>query len=324
MDKSASKKTFWKIALLLLKVTILLLLSLSIFRQYLVGEWESLWAETVLNSQKSSILYPAISLLLLVPNVALEALKWQKLLKGIQDIGFFDAFKAVLAGITIGMFTPNRVGETAGRLALLSPGNRLVGLGLGFTSSLSQLLASFSIGFLGSLSFVYFTQSHNWLKLLIPIGLFIVALLSLSYFKLDYMRRFLVKFPILNKEKFRTSINLVANLQIEKLSAVLFLSATRHLLFSFQLFLLFRFFGGEESTLLIMSLILTAFFLQTVLPSIALIELGVRSSVMMMLCGMIGVNAIAGIMSTFGLWVINLLIPSVLGMFYWWTFKWDE
>ena len=48
-------------------------------------------------------------------NRFLEILKWQNLVCFIQKISIYTATKQVLAGLTAGLFTPNGIGEYAGK-----------------------------------------------------------------------------------------------------------------------------------------------------------------------------------------------------------------
>jgi uncharacterized membrane protein YbhN (UPF0104 family) len=48
-------------------------------------------------------------------NRFLEILKWQNLVEVIEKISLYTATKQVLAGLTAGLFTPNGIGEYAGK-----------------------------------------------------------------------------------------------------------------------------------------------------------------------------------------------------------------
>ena len=48
-------------------------------------------------------------------NRFLEILKWQNLVEVVERISLYTATKQVLAGVTAGLFTPNGIGEYAGK-----------------------------------------------------------------------------------------------------------------------------------------------------------------------------------------------------------------
>ncbi|MEO9004181.1 MAG: hypothetical protein ABI288_05570, partial [Ginsengibacter sp.] len=49
-------------------------------------------------------------------NWGFEARKWQVLLKPLQKMSFFRAYKSVLSGLALSLNTPNRMGEYGGRI----------------------------------------------------------------------------------------------------------------------------------------------------------------------------------------------------------------
>ncbi|MBL4649703.1 MAG: hypothetical protein JKY03_08230 [Aureispira sp.] len=64
--------------------------------------------------------------LILMPlNWLFETQKWLTLLRKIESISFYQALKVVLVGLSLSLFTPNRVGEYGGRVMMVSKGNRL-------------------------------------------------------------------------------------------------------------------------------------------------------------------------------------------------------
>ena len=54
--------------------------------------------------------------LLAVLNLSAEAMKFHRLL-GMKSVDFYAAFRSVVSGMSIGIFTPNRIGEVFGRVA---------------------------------------------------------------------------------------------------------------------------------------------------------------------------------------------------------------
>ncbi|MDX5321117.1 MAG: hypothetical protein LPK45_08425, partial [Bacteroidota bacterium] len=54
--------------------------------------------------------------LLLFVNWAFETLKWKVLISEFESPSFLHAYKAIFTGALISLFTPNRMGEFAGRV----------------------------------------------------------------------------------------------------------------------------------------------------------------------------------------------------------------
>ena len=85
--------------------------------------------------------------LLLVPvNWGLEARKWQVLIKPVETIRFFSAFKAVLSGLAFSMNTPNRIGEYGGRVLYIHEGHRWKAFSLTVIGSFSRLIITLLMG----------------------------------------------------------------------------------------------------------------------------------------------------------------------------------
>ena len=60
--------------------------------------------------------YFLYALVLVFFNWGFEAIKWKYMIKKIEYITFSVALKSVFAGVSTGIFTPNRVGEFAGKV----------------------------------------------------------------------------------------------------------------------------------------------------------------------------------------------------------------
>ena len=70
-----------------------------------------------------------------------------------------------------------------------------------------------------------------------------------------------------------------------------------------------------------MILITTMLFIVSIIPSIAITEIGVRGSVALFLFGLVSSNTIGILSSAFVMWVINLLLPAMLGTIFIFTLK---
>ena len=96
---------------------------------------------------------------------------------------------------------------------------------------------------------------------------------------------------------------------------VLGFSSTRYVVFSLQYWFLMNVFGLDLSFSIACTIIPIIFLVQTIVPSIAVAELGIRGNVALYLLTPFAENAIGIIAATFSLWLINLIIPAVIGFF---------
>lgn len=262
--------------------------------------------------------------LLLVPvNWGLEAFKWKLALTGIYPkYSFKEAFKGVLTGIATGIFTPNRVGDYAGRLLYLAPGKRWEAGVILWVDRLCQLVITLWIGIYGCAYVILYEPAR--LDLLLPVestyrwyilgGLGLISvLLPLA---LIFVRK--IKLPEFLPAKWNRYPRLLNRsfliLPPRRVLAMLGIGFFRYLSFSFQYFLLMWAFGFSGSILLAFLLIGLIFLLKSFLPYISITELGLRESVAIFVMGIWQVSVHTAISSTFLLYVINLILPALLGL----------
>jgi len=178
--------------------------------------------------------------LLLVPiNWGLEARKWQILLKPVETIGFFNSFKAILAGLAFSMNTPNRIGEYAGRVLYVHEGNRWKALSLTVTGSFSQLIVTLTIG-AGGLLFLLTNSAtatgivhyYIWIRVLFYGTLVVIIFLFLLYFRLGQIIKWAEKIPA--ARSFIQHLTVIEDLPVTILLRTMSLSFARYIIFAFK------------------------------------------------------------------------------------------
>ena len=111
-----SKKTLS----LILKITIVFLAFYFLYQQVVSKKafegFDLLFIKQNIFQNKGLII---LVLFMMFFNWLLEALKWQFLIKKIEKISLITALRAVFSGITVSVFTPNRVGEYGVRVFCL-------------------------------------------------------------------------------------------------------------------------------------------------------------------------------------------------------------
>jgi len=299
----------------LIKVALLLLLIWAIYHYLWVkNDFISVVKQFNASFDRGEIWFLiAVGLLMLV-NWNIEALKWRWLIEKTEKINQFNAFMAICAGITLSMFTPNRIGEFGGRILFLKRMNKTAGVSISLLGSLSQWIASVGIGIVGILLFlIRFTNLDISVVLSIAafavIALFIVFLL---FYKSTELPAFTASFKWI--EKVNKFIYALKELDKKDLIKAIALSGLRHGVFSFQYVLLFYFFGLDFNFYEGSILVLSIFLVQTLVPSIALVELGIRTSIAIFFMNYINANPISVISAALSLWVINLMVPSLVGL----------
>ncbi len=247
-----------------------------------------------------------------IMNWSIETLKWQFLLKRFAKISFPRAFAAILAGNAISLWTPNRVGEYVGRIIFLNPAVRVKSIFATLAGGISQLIITLIMGTLG---FVFYEKINNIPSLIqfaIGIsGLLFIGLLLFFYFHIRVVRGW---FPVRNwTQSIRRYLLVYRQYKRKELETVLFYSLSRYVVFSVQFYILLIFFGVHIPFIESMMLIFVMFLVQTISPTTGLTELVVRGGTTLFLFQGFTNNTTAVLFASYGIWIINLLIPALLG-----------
>jgi len=254
----------------------------------------------------------SVCILMVFMNWGIETLKWQFLLKRFAKISFPKAFAAILSGNAISLWTPNRVGEYMGRIIFLDSSVRVKSIFATLAGSISQLVVTMIMGTLG---FVYYEKLTN-LPGLIQIatgvcGLLFIALVLFFYFNIGVIRSWL---PGRNWAKgLRKNLLLYKQYKGKELETVLLYSLGRYLVFSIQFYILLVFFGVQVPFIEALMLIFVMYMVQTVSPTTGFSELIVRGSATVFLFHGVTNNMAAVLSASYGIWIINLLIPALSG-----------
>jgi len=268
-----------------------------------------------------------VIVLMMFLNWFLEALKWQFLIKKIEEISFSRSVRAVFSGITVSAFTPNRVGEYGGRVFCLEKADRIQAVFITIIGSMAQLITTIFFGSIGILLLPSlmpeFTQILSLMEYSYPILVFVFLLLNslliFIYLNTSVLSLLLSRIKFLNKyEKYNSVFSFYS---VEELVIVLLFSVARYAVFSTQFFILLHVFGVVINYTDALVLIMTMLFVISVIPTIAITEIGVRGSVALFLFGLISSNTVGILSATFVMWIINLLLPALIGTAFIFTLK---
>jgi hypothetical protein len=257
---------------------------------------------------------------LMIGHWVIEVYKWRLLMRHIQPVSFRNGIRAVLSGQALAFNTPNRVGESFGRAVFLEEGNRLRGIALSLVGSLSVLLMIFLIG-LPALLYLQWgildtTQKtigvsvywYNVFVFIVTVGL---GLLLLAYFRLAWVIRWLERIPFVARHRYL--VQELENFQERELTRILLLSAARNVVYLVQYMLLLQVFEVHVSPLDAVCMVSVMFVVMAIIPTITLAELGFRGKIGLKLFSLLSANSIGILATMAGIWVINLIIPAIVG-----------
>lgn len=234
-----------------------------------------------------------------------EILKWQNLVQFFQNIMLFDATKQVLAALTAGIFTPNGVGEYAGKALYFQKSDTKLIIFLNLICNGIQLILSVFFGIIG-LAFLGFY------KVVFAIIIFAIVFLLVSVF----LKNFTIK-------GYSIKILLQKINQIPKKTHQIniLLAIARYITFSHQYYFLFVAFGVQLPYLTLMATITAVYFLSSSLPTFQLFDFAVKGSVAVYFFGLLAVNEWIVVFISTLMWFLNIVIPVVIGSYFVIKFK---
>ncbi len=269
-----------------------------------------------------------IIVLLLPVNLLLESWKWQFLMLKLEKVSLMRAFKAVLAGISVSVFLPNRVGDYLGRVFFLKKADRLQATLATILGSMAQLLTTILFGLI-SISFflsrwiILDNSLNRWtfIGLLFSI-FFVAAILIFAFLNFSVFSVLLKKISGHAYNKIAHYADVFSWYGAHELFYVLAISMLRYLVFSMQFFLLLRLFQMHIGYLQTMMVIGIIYLLMSIIPTIALSEIGVRGSVSLYAFGLFFGTSLPNVLdgqivaASSALWLLNLALPALSGLFF--------
>lgn len=252
-------------------------------------------------------------LLLMIVNWSFESVKWIFLLRKEIAINYLTGCKGVLIGVALSFFTPNRVGEFIGRVVVLPEKNRVNGALAAIAASLSQLIVTLVSGFI-SLIFLLpelsnFSKTTSWAL----VGSSIMVGLPLIYFYLNIHLVSRISVPFIKKDFLKRYLDVYETYTRSDLLKAGALSTFRYIVFTIQYVLIFRITGIENSFIDLFLATSVIFLIMTVLPTIAFFEPALRGSVSVFVMQGLTDNVSAILLSSYAIWLVNLVIPSLSG-----------
>ncbi len=274
------------------------------------------------------VVYTAAALLLLmVINWGIESVKWRMLIRQSEEISMGKAYQAVLGGLAVSVFTPNRVGEFIGRVFILQKTDPVKAILLTLVGSFSQLLVTVVAG---TAAYVFFAPKYlslmlfdsTWLVSGISIAMALLSLFMIFiFFNIPVLHRISILLPEKYSERIKNSIDAIAGCSKQLLLKTVLLSALRYLVFSTQFFLAIRLMGLQFTAPECLLAIPVLYLMLMAIPTVALTEIGVRGSVSVFIFGLMagarGLDSsgmLAIISASTLIWFLNIAVPSLAGV----------
>lgn len=310
---------FKKYISIIIKIVVVFFSFYFIYKQLTQNnDFESLDFDNILNvlKEKSNQIY--IVLVMMFMNWLFEALKWRYMIKKIESVSILRSLRAIFTGITVSTFTPNRIGEYGGRVFCLEKGDRIKAVFITVLCSMAQLLTTIIYGSISL--YILFDE------ILIDISLFSISLLFvvnvlilISYFKISNIIKFLSRLNFL--KKLERYLEVFSIYSFKDLLITFIFSNIRYFIFSLQFIILLNVFGVDVQFVNALLSVMLIFFFITVTPTITIAEIGVRGSVAIFVLGLFSSNDMGILSATTTLWLINLILPAIIGSFFVFSLK---
>lgn len=226
------------------------------------------------------------------------------------------AFKSVLAGCSITMLTPNRIGEYGGRILFVKEQNRIKAISVTILGSISQLLVTMFFGTWGLIYVNYMpgmVDKLPWLvsDFIVFSSICVTVILTAIFFRIQGVVLFMQKFSLLK--------NLVKHLIVldyfrgKQLLRILLFSFIRYIIFILQYVLLLNVLDVNVSIPLCFWLLTIFYLVLAIAPTIGFIELPVRAAASVELFKVYSENIVGIQAAALGIWMINLVLPAIIG-----------
>lgn len=244
-----------------------------------------------------------------------EILKWQTLVSAVNPISFKKSLEQSFSALTASLLTPNRIGEYGAKALYVSSKLRKRILLLNLIGNMMQMGVTLLFGSIGLLFLIPNYHLDISTNSMVYLALFLIALL-IVFLWISMRKSFKIKgFSI---EKLNSFITKIPNRIL--LSAV-FYSIIRYLIFSFQLYFLLKMFGITLSYFEAMILISSIYVLSSVIPTLLLFDVVIKSSVAVFVFSLAGIDELRILCIMTLMWLLNFVLPSIIGSYYVLQFK---
>lgn len=298
---------------LLLLVATLVFIFYKLFFTYKIND---LWETFRLSAQQINVWLLIAAVVLVVINWGIETIKWHLLINKFERFTFALSVKSVLSGIALSIITPNQLGDFIGRVIHLQQFNKIKGSLVAVVGHTAQVFITLIAGIFG----LFILVSYKWQYVvlnhatIIGITALFFVLLALLFTHIGQIFKGINKLNFLHK--IHDYLQVFTTFSRQFLMRIFLLSFLRYLVFFLQYALLLWFFGIQMPALLLFGCIALTFCVQSIVPSFILLEIGLRGASALWFFGMFSQNQIGILLSAYSLWIINMMLPALPGLYF--------
>ncbi|NUN09344.1 MAG: flippase-like domain-containing protein [Ignavibacteriaceae bacterium] len=276
----------------------------------------------ILRILKGADLYLLSVAVLLMPlNIFLQYFRWRIFcVNTLKETSRKAAFFSVVEGISIGLFTPARIGEIFGRKLSLH-NNSLTQVAV--MTLVDKIFGMFSIALFGSMAMILYLNYQLNVAPLVTFSLLVLVGFVFLFFLFllmneEYWRTLILNF--ISRVKFLTKIKpkfeVLKQLDKRVLLRSIIFSLTHYICYLVQYTLLAAAFAGNYDFYILFWGGVLTFFTKTLIPSFSYGELGIREAISVFYLTGLGYAASVGFNASLSIFFINIIIPSAVGIIF--------
>lgn len=261
------------------------------------------------------------ALALLPVNMVLDGIVWKQLLHPVAPNASYRALGgAILSGCALGFVTPARAGEFVGRALYLPEADswsvsltvfvqRLIDTAINVTAGVGVLALTLYVGVLDA--------TGPWVALLAGSALFLMALVGFLAVPSVAARFVRSAFP--SRPKWHQRAAVLQAYRPRTMGRAVGWAVLRYGVFCAQFVLLIYAFVPAIGGIAILGAVVLTFFVKFMVPSLTIMDLGVREGAAVFFLGLFGATQAMAFNAALLLFIINIGVPSALGIPFMWN-----
>ena len=249
--------------------------------------------------------------MLMIANWMVEAAKWRLQLRNTESLSLWESFQSVLTGVAVSLITPNRIGEYVGRILYLKNVHKLQGITVTIIGSFAQLIVTAFLGLVGLIYYIITVNHSTWLNVLLISSVALCSVLTYVYFHLGKLVEWTSQISLLRKVK--VYLEIVRRFDRQLLNQILGYSLLRYFIYTAQFIILMKLLLVDARTIDMLFTVWLIYWAMAIVPTIAIAEIGIRGETALFFLGPLSTNHFGIVTSSLLLWLINLIIPALLG-----------
>lgn len=242
-------------------------------------------------------------------NWGIESYKWKSITKQIEPIAYSTALKSVFSGICIGNLAPGRAMEFLAKILYFKEENRPGITILHFINGMFQMLITVTVGIISIAIKLQKTESSFFIYAVLIGGFCMILFFCWAISNVSFIQQKLKFIKWFRKFESSHKIQISSSLILKLVS----LSIVRYLVFTIQFYLIYNALSPQSDIAPIFMSIAAYFMLTSLIPMISVIEPAIRAAIALFVFNNAGDNSVIVILSSTFVWIINVVVPSIIG-----------